>query len=152
MKTQDGRFVARAPDPFGDSAKTRLVHMGVSDGEGWISQNVVRMISELFAGLFFDDVRDLGDEPRKPAEICETLHEMLKNDDWRRAYLFISLLYDRMRKPLPDPVWWLAGNPEAVKAFTAHFAAGLKRLISQNKDADDERKEEQNAAVLCRAE
>jgi hypothetical protein len=56
-------------------------------------------------------------------------------------YLYISLQYDRMRKPLPDPVWWLAGNPDAVQTFTRHFAAKLEYLAKQNAVAENNGKE-----------
>jgi hypothetical protein len=138
METQDGRFVTRAPDPFGDSAKTRLARMGVTNETGEVSETVMKTFAEIFSGLFFDDVRDRTDDPRETQKLCECLESLTESGDSRRAYLFLSLWYDRMRKPLPDPVWWLAGNPEAVGAFMKRFVPRLGRLAKRSRGAPGE--------------
>jgi hypothetical protein len=146
METKDGSFVARAADPFDASARTRLVHMGVANETGKVSENAVKSFAAIFAGLFFDDVLDCLGDPKTAEDICESLEELnTRNGDGRRAYLFLSFLYDRMRKPLPDPVWWLAGNPEAVNMFIKHFVAGLGRLAKEPAESQSEEYEGKEA-------
>ena len=48
-------------------------------------------------------------------------------------FLLLSLQYDTLRKPLPDPVWWLAGYPPALAQFSLGFAAYLSQLMADMK-------------------
>jgi hypothetical protein len=83
------------------------------------------VFAEVFSGLFYDDARCSSQDVQ---ELHGNLEEICENGDCRRAYLFLSLCHDRMRKPLPDPVWWLAGNPVAVDAFMKYFIQSFGRL------------------------
>ena len=42
----------------------------------------------------------------------------------------ISLQYDILRKPLPDPVWWLAGHIPALTQFVPGFTDYLAQLAT----------------------
>jgi hypothetical protein len=132
------KSAGRAADPFDASAGTRLVHMGVLTETGEISETVMNAFAEIFSGLFFDDLRECAGDPREAGKLCERLETFAESGDLRRAYLFLSLWYDRMRKPLPDPVWWLAGNPAAVGAFMKYFVPKLGRLAKRYARASHE--------------
>ena len=45
-------------------------------------------------------------------------------------YLLLSIQYDCIRKPLPDPIWWLAGHTAAVREFMTSFMDRYKRLMT----------------------
>jgi hypothetical protein len=126
------KSAGRASDPFDASAGTRLVHMGVMNETGEISEAVMKAFADIFSGLFFDDVCEHTGNSGEARKLCERLELLAESGDLRRAYLFLSLWYDRMRKPLPDPVWWLAGNPAAVDAFMRYFAADFGRLAKRS--------------------
>jgi hypothetical protein len=104
--------------------------MGLANGDGKISETAISVFAEVFSGLFYDDVCYCCGS-QEIQELCGNLKEICENGDCRRAYLFLSLCHDRMRKPLPDPIWWLAGNPAAVEAFMKCFVLRLGRLVEQ---------------------
>jgi hypothetical protein len=139
METNYRSTGARAFGPFDRSAEKRLSHMGLTEN-GEISDTAVSQFAGIFSGLFFDDVFDCF-SPTEAAEICQAIVRMSPSDSCKRMYLYISLQYDRMRKPLPDPVWWIAGNPDAVRAFTRHFAEKLEYLAKQNTAVENNGKE-----------
>jgi hypothetical protein len=132
MKTKNNQLIPRAPNPFDESAEARLINMGVIGIDGEISQQVISVFADVFSGLFFDDLCDFCDDPGDIAKYCGILNDLFAEGDSRRVYLVLSVLYDRMGKPLPDPVWWLAGNAAAVDTFVLHFVPGLRRLADHN--------------------
>jgi hypothetical protein len=46
-----------------------------------------------------------------------------------------------MLKPLPDPVWWLAGNPRAAEMFMEGFVPKFMSLVDRGGRAENEGKE-----------
>ncbi|MDR1574239.1 MAG: hypothetical protein LBS24_08010 [Clostridiales Family XIII bacterium] len=137
MKT---KYAPRAPDPFDASAGARLVRMGLADENGEISGAAVSVLAGVFAGLFCEDVCDCcGSQAAQ--ELCGDFEKICENGDRGRAYLFLSLCYDRMRKPLPDPVWQLAGNPAAVAAFMKYFTEKLACLVERTDHEENKMKE-----------
>ena len=59
--------------------------------------------------------------------------ELAEREDPKRLFLLLSLQYDAMRKPMPEPVWWLAGDMAVLSAFTLGFSAYLMELAAQAK-------------------
>ena len=63
----------------------------------------------------------------------------------QRIFLLLSLQYDALRKPLPDPLWWLAGHPPALEQFSLGFAAYLSQLMT---DMEKNEKEDNRGEIM----
>ena len=142
MSKKRNPLAVRVPDPFDSSARTRLIRMGLSDKDGKIDHEVMSIFAGVFAGLFFDDLCEYHDDTHDLLAIYETFQKLYKRQDYQHMYLLLSIQYDYIRKPLPDPVWWLAGDNNAVKEFMTLFMARYEHLMSdagitrQEKEAD----------------
>ena len=122
----------RVPDPFDGSARVRLEHMGLIDNTGALIDSALTVFADIFTGLFFDDLCDFREDTGDLLTIYEMFKALLQKDDYPNMYLLISIQYDHMRKPLPDPVWLLAGDSLVVKAFMTLFMARYKRLMTNS--------------------
>lgn len=129
MGKKNNQLIMRVPDPFDGSARTRLINMGLLDRSGEVNRESMQVFVDIFSGLFFDDLYDFFDEAKDLFAIFKTFTELYAREDYNHMYLLISIQYDYIRKPLPDPVWWLAGNTAAVKEFMTLFMERYKRLI-----------------------
>jgi hypothetical protein len=123
----------RVPDPFDESADVRLARMGVLTADGEIDPKIMPVFAGIFCGLFYDDFADyfaddLADNLERVHSILADLHG---RRDYKNMFLFLCVHYDSIRKSLPDPVWWLAGNPEAVQAFFDCFMEKLAGFVNQ---------------------
>ena len=129
MKRNGNELIMRLPNPFDESARARLARMGVINEDGNIIQDVMPVFAAVFAGLFFDDACDFYSDKENLLTVYKTFTEFHKREDYQHMYLFFSIQYDYIRKPIPDPVWWLAGNEAAVKEFMTHFMVGYKAFM-----------------------
>ncbi len=116
------------PDPFDGSAPARLGRMGLLTEDGAVDEAAMRAFIRVFAGSFFDELCDEYSDRDQLAQITGAFRELEERGDPKRILLLISLQYDNLRKPLPDPVWWLAGHSPALARFSLGFAAYLSRL------------------------
>lgn len=121
MTKHSAGLIMRVPDPFDGSAEARLAHMGLLDQKGRVDAHSVKVFTHIFAGLFFDDLCDFYDDRDKLEVIYNAFQELAEKQDHQHMLLLLSLQYDYLRKPLPDPVWWISGNIEAVRAFMSGF-------------------------------
>lgn len=114
--------------PFDDSAEVRLRRMGLLQENGEPDRKRTSVLGEVFAGQFFDDLYDF----RQDAEVAgKSLGTFLKETEEATAkyrFLLVCLQYDAIRRPLPDPVWWLSGNAQLADIFSASFVARLQEL------------------------
>jgi hypothetical protein len=117
------------PDPFDGSARERLEHMGIVDSGGALIDSAMPVFADIFTGLFFDDLCDFHDKADDLLTIYEAFQTLFRKKDYQHMYLLMSIQYDYIRKPLPDPVWWLAGDSAAVKAFMALFIERYQSLM-----------------------
>ena len=72
--------------------------------------------------------------------VLASFDELSGRKDYKGIYLFLSLQYDQLRKPLPDPVWWLMGSPKALKIFSIGFVESLTEVFREEESyvqADD---------------
>jgi len=129
MHKKNNELIMRIPNPFDDSAQTRLVRMGVVNKDGQINQEVLSTFAAIFTGLFFDDICDFYSDTEDLLTVYNTFFEFYSKEDHQHMYLLFSIQYDYIRKPLPDPVWWLAGNGIAVKEFMTRFMVRYKELM-----------------------
>jgi hypothetical protein len=130
IKKKHGQIFMRVSDPFDDSAKARLVNMGVLNKDGAVCREAMSAFAGVFTGLFFDDLCDYFNSPGDLREIFRKFTELHRRDDYQHMYLLISIQYDYIRRPLPDPLWWLAGNTAAVREFMPLFMKRYSRLMS----------------------
>ena len=119
----------RAQSPFDDSAAGRLRRMGLTDEAGKPDRDALAICSRVFAGQFFDDLCDYFESYEDVRELIEHLLESAA--EGKQKSLLVCLQYDAIYRTLPDPVWWISGNPDAAELFAEGFLAHLK-LLEQN--------------------
>ena len=93
-----------------------------------------------FRGFFFDDLCDVYADQAQLPRIMDAFRELAESKDPQCIFLLLSLQYDGLCKPRPDPVWWLAGYPLALTRFSLGFAAYLLQMMAdmeKNKKEDD---------------
>lgn len=128
----------RVPDPFDESTGARLERMGILHSTGEVNIETMRAFVQIFAGLFFDDLCDFYSDQEELAAVAAAFTELFARKDYQNIYLLVSLQYDTIRKPLPDPIWWLAGCAPALSLFCLGFVERLLELIkNQNCSAKE---------------
>jgi len=123
--------ILRIPNPFHESAKTRLVHMSVINQKSQINQATISTFADIFTGLFFDDICGFYSDAKDLLPIYENFAAFYEKEDYQHMYLYFSIQYDYIRKPLPEAVWWLAGNSEVVKEFMTLFIVRFKKIMTE---------------------
>ena len=115
----------RPHSPFDDTVIERLRRMGLADADGRADRDVMTVFACIFAGQFYDDLCDYYQDY---TDVQELLTQMFDTADPRQKFLLICLQYDGMFRDLPDPVWWISGQPEFTELFADGFLAHLKML------------------------
>ena len=118
----------RAQSPFDDSAAERLRRMGLADGNGVPDRDALAVCSCIFAGQFFDDLCDYFESYENVRDLISGLSESAEDAAGKQKFLLVCLQYDSIYWNLPDPVWWISGNPAAAELFAEGFVAHLKQL------------------------
>ena len=130
MNKTGSQLKVHTPDPFDGSVRIRLEHMGIIDKDGEVADGAMAVFASIFTGLFFDDLCELFERNEDMLTVYEAFAALHKKDDPHSMYLLLSVQYDYMRKPLPDPVWWLAGDSAAVRAFMKLFINNYEHLMT----------------------
>lgn len=117
------------PDPFDESTTARLERMSILHPTGEVNIETMRAFVQIFAGLFFDDLCDFYSDQEAVSAVAAAFSELSTRKDCQNIYLLISLQYDTIRKPLPDPIWWLAGCAPALSLFCLGFVERLLELM-----------------------
>ncbi len=128
----------RRPDPFDGSAQARLSRMGILTEIGAVDEAVMQAFIRIFAASFFDDLCDACEALEQISNLTSAFRELEERKDPQRIFLLISLQYDALRKPLPDPIWWLAGHSQALERFSLGFVSCLSQLMADLKEDDKE--------------
>ena len=118
----------RAQSPFDDSAGDRLRRMGLANADGKPDRDAIAVCSCIFAGQFFDDLCDYFESYEDVRELITGLSESAENAAGKQKFLLVCLQYDAIYRTLPDPVWWISGNPAVAERFAEGFIAHLKQL------------------------
>ena len=124
----------RPHNPFDDTAIERLRRMGLADADGRADGDVMSVFSGIFAGQFYDDLCDYYQDYADVQEILAQMFDAAETADPRQKFLLICLQYDGMFRDLPDPVWWISGQPEFAELFADGFLAHLKRLEEEKEE------------------
>ena len=70
-----------------------------------------------------DAVRNVADRLRR-----ERIQEERAQGSAKKALLYICLQYDGLLRPLPEPIWWIVGNPALVEPFCEGFIRRLSEF------------------------
>ncbi len=128
----------KRPDPFDGSANARLRRMGLLTEAGEVDNTAMEVLSHVYAASLFDDLCDAFEDPLELSRALAAFQELAERQEPKSIFLLISLQYDTLRKPLPDPVWWLAGSVPALSRFSLGFAAYLLRLAEDMEKTEKE--------------
>lgn len=118
----------RAQSPFDDSAADRLRRMGLTDEARRPDRDALTICSRIFAGQFFDDLCDYFESYEDVRELISSMSEQSESAEGKQKFLLVCLQYDAIYRTLPDPVWWISGNPVAAELFAEGFLTHLKQL------------------------
>ena len=118
----------RPHSPFDDTAIERLRRMGLADADGRADRDVMTVFACIFAGQFYDDLCDYYQDYTDVQELLTQMFDTAETADPRQKFLLICLQYNGMFRDLPDPVWWISGQPEFTELFADGFLAHLKML------------------------
>lgn len=121
----------RPQDPFDDSAAERQKRMGLLTDDSKADMDALAAFSRLYAGLFFDNLCDICASPEAVTAACRHLSETFVQAGHRRALLELCTLYDNMRRPLPEPIWWIVGSDVLLPPFMKHFTIRLFKLADE---------------------
>ena len=124
----------RPRSPFDDSALERLRRMGLANTDGHAIRDVMTIFAFIFAGQFYDDLCDYYQEYTNIQELLTQLFDAAETAEPKQKFLLICLQYDGMFRELPDPVWWISGQPEFAELFADGFLAHLKLLNDESKE------------------
>lgn len=117
--------------PFDDSAPRRLQRMGLLTAEGIPNQEALAAIERLYAGLFYDALCDASDDVDNIIAVCSGISERIESGNPKQSFLKICLAYDTISHPIPEPVWWMAGNMELIAHFSVGFVKQLTDLLQE---------------------
>lgn len=121
---------ARVQNPFDDGAGNRLIRMGLLSEDGTSSSASVTVLSQVFAGLLFDEMCDFYQDYTCVQEELQRLFTAAEEADGKQRFLMVCLLYDKLHRPLPDPVWWISGNPSLAGQFASSYIQHLQNISS----------------------
>lgn len=111
--------------PFDDAAAARLRRMGLLEADGKGNRDAVSALARLSAGLFFDALCDTYAETATVLRIGRELTSTGTAAEPRRAFLRLCAEYDAMRRPIPEPLWWISGSEILVPPFMEGFLRNL---------------------------
>ena len=66
--------------------------------------------------------------------MLERLQETAESVAEKEKFLLICLQYDGLGRQLPDPVWWISGNPELADLFSSGFLTHLRQLSEEKNE------------------
>ncbi len=125
------------PDPFDPSARTRLQRAGLLTGDGVPNELAIITLANSYAGLFYDE---LCDNCAAYESVLAIKNQLLiaqhNNTPPRSLFLHLCFHYDSICKPLPDPMWWMAGNDGAIACFVQAYIERFK-MCCKDEEGDN---------------
>lgn len=119
------------PEPFDDSARARQIRMGLLAADGKADADAVAVLARVYAGLLFDDLCETSPDVEQVYAVCDRFEALQKEGDARKILLYICVQYDGMLRALPEPIWWIVGNPALVEPFAEGFAQRLSEFRAE---------------------
>ena len=111
------------------AATERQQHMGLLRKDGTVDKSAIRTIAKALAGMMFDDLCEYADRDGGMLSTIARLTQLRERTSPRDLFLAICMVYDEMRRPLPDLIWWIAGNDEIVPIFVDSFVQSLSQIL-----------------------
>jgi hypothetical protein len=108
--------------------------MGLADADGRAAPDVMIIFARIFAGQFYDDLCDYYQDYADIRELLTQMLDAAETAEPKQRFLLVCLQYDGMFRDLPDPVWWVSGQPEFAGLFADGFLAHLKTLDEESKE------------------
>lgn len=102
--------------------------MGLLTADGQADRDTMCVFSHIFAGQFYDDFNDYYQDAGVVQELLLQLFESAEQTSPQQKFLLICLQYDALFRTLPDPIWWISGNPALSELFAEGFLAHLQQL------------------------
>ena len=118
--------------PFDSYAIERLKRMGLLKADGRPDMDAVAVIARLYAGMFYNDLCDYFNDLRNVRNTCRELMEGAVPEDTRRMCQSLATAYDAIYKTLPEPIWWMTGNPELSSMFLVSFVRRLTEYLNES--------------------
>lgn len=118
----------RAQNPFDDGAEERLRRMNLVRPDGEANKPALLALSAVYAGLLFDELCDFYQDYSMVKEDLSQLFSAAETAGARQKFLLICLQYDGLGQSLPNPIWWISGNPNLAGVFADSYVLHLKQL------------------------
>ena len=119
------------PGPFDDSARARQIRMGLLGADGKPDADAMAVLARVYAGLLFDDLCETSPDVEQVYAVCDRFEALRAEGDARKMLLYICIQYDGMLRALPEPIWWIVGNPALVEPFVEGFARCLSEFRAE---------------------
>lgn len=118
----------RAQNPFDDGAEERLRRMNLVRSDGEANKPSLLALSAVYAGLLYDELCDFYQDYSMVKEDLSQLFSAAETAEERQKFLLICLQYDGLGQSLPNPIWWISGNPNLAGVFADNYVLHLKQL------------------------
>ena len=99
--------------------------MGLLNERGEPEQDVIAVLSRVYAALFYETLRDSFEDAERIPDFLAPLTEAQRNMENREAFSLICDFYEALAQPLPEPVRMMSGNAALESAFAAGFVRRL---------------------------
>ena len=132
MKSKNNAQNRKSSGPFSDGADAHLINMGLLKKDGASDKNNMAAFIVIYSGLFYMDLLQYHKNADNIKIIYNKFSSLHSKKRYHYMYLLYSMQYDYFRKPLPDPVWWIAGNQELIAVFMNGFLERLGKLIEES--------------------
>lgn len=118
----------RVQNPFDDGAEERPRRMNLIRSDGEMNKPSLLALSAVYAGLLFDELCDFYQDYSMVKEDLSQLFSAAETAEARQKFLLICLQYDGLGQSLPNPIWWISGNPNLAGVFADSYVLHLKQL------------------------
>lgn len=115
------------PCPFDGSVHARQIRMGLLNSLGVPDQDVIAVLSRVYAAIFYDYLWDTLGDGEQVSLYCKQIGNLQKEEDFRYVFHIILSLYESLCIPLPEPAERMMECPN----LEASFAAGFIRRIDE---------------------
>jgi hypothetical protein len=124
----------------------RLIHMGLLTEKGAVNHDAMAAFANMFFGLFLWDIKHCNGKKKELLNLAyDGFKELNQRNDYEHMYLLLSMQYDNMGKPLPDPVWWLMCSDTAVLGFMERFMSCFEAHMTNCGQHDQDLGEEESS-------
>ena len=100
--------------------------MGLLNERGAPEQDVIAVLSRVYAALFYETLRDsFFEDAERILNFLAPLMEARRGMEYGEAFPLICASYETLSQPLPEPVQMIWGDAGLESAFAAGFVRRL---------------------------